>query len=152
MRRRPSDVWRMNAARSLRADGRGHLGDERRGDRHRQQAVGEDEEREGVEVGGGVAGAGVGEVAHDDDGDLVGDDVAERPPRQRQQPAHGGVAEVEPGRKRDAGPPDGGISTSAIAAMPAVAPSPSVQRRRSFVEHVAQRPLPLAGGRAATAG
>ena len=41
----------MNAALSRAGDGAGHLGDERRGDRHRQQPVGEHEERERLEVG-----------------------------------------------------------------------------------------------------
>ena len=121
-RRVPSDAWSQNDGRSPAGDGAGHLGRERGGDRHGQQAVGEHEERERVEVGAGVAGARVGEVAHDDDRDLVGDDVAERPARQRQQAAHGRVAELQPRPPAHAGRADGGDQHDA--------PSPRCRRWR----------------------
>ena len=57
---------------------------------------------------GGVAGAGFGEVADDDQRDLVGGDEAERPRRHREQPPHRGMAPVPDRSEVEAGAEHGG--------------------------------------------
>ncbi len=125
-----------------------HLRLERGGDRHGEQAVGEHEERERGEVRRRVAGSGFGQVAHDDERDLVGGDEPDRPERQLEQPADGGVAEVE--RRAGTAKPVrimAGTSTTAIEAIPSVAPRPSVNLSRSSdsTSSSAQSAVPASG-------
>jgi hypothetical protein len=67
---------------------------ERRGDGHRQQAVGEHEQDVRLRVRVGVAGARIGEVDHRDRCDLVEHHVAERPRRQLAELPDGRVLEL----------------------------------------------------------
>ena len=70
------------------------LGRERGHERHREQAVRELEERVGADVHERAAGGAVGEDGHDEQRDLVGDDVPDRPSRQPHHRAHGRVPET----------------------------------------------------------
>ena len=133
-RRMPSEVTSIIPWRSRAFDVAGHLRLERRGDRHRQQAVGEDEQdvRLGVRVR--VAGARVGEVDDRDRRDLVEHDVAERPARQAGEQLDRRVAEVRVPPQPDVGRACiAGIRATAMIAMPPVAPRASVQRRARSV-------------------
>ncbi len=129
--RTPSDAWSTNAGTLLAGHGTRHLGLERRGDRHGEQSVGQHEERERGEVGGRVTGPGLGEVADDDERDLVGGDETDRPERQPEQPTDGRMAELEHRPEPEPGANMAGMSTIAIEAMPSVAPSPRVYFSRS---------------------
>ena len=71
----------------------------------------------------------VREHQHEQQRDLVRDDVADRPTREPQHAAHRFVAPVEHEAEVHAGAGIDGTSTSAIAAMPAVVPRPSSQQQ-----------------------
>ena len=153
IRRMPLDVRSMKPAPVASRDGARHLGRNVVAIDIASSPWGSTKKMYALRVGVDVAAARLGQVLHDHDRDLVGDDVAERPRRQRQQPAHRRVAEVRAGTPAD---------TSAelqrrqhvrapSTAMPTVAPSPSVHRSRSFVSTSIELRLAAVDGRRASA-
>ena len=143
--RTPSDACSTNAGRSLRATARAISGWNVVAIETASRPCGQHEERERGEVGGRVAGPRLGEVADHDERDLVGGDETDRPERQPEEPTDRRMAELEHRAEAEPGANMAGMSTTAIDAMPSVAPSPSVYLQPVVAEHVVEHPVGRAG-------